>query len=321
MRLTLRQLRIFLAIAEHGTTIAAAESLPLSQSATSNALGELESLLGAPLFDRIGRRLQLNETGRALLAPARAALEAVAGIERDFGLEEGGSGHPVRLRVGASTTVGNYLLPPRIAALLRQHPGAGVELRIGNTREIVEAVARLEVDAGLIEGPCHLEALEVQPWQADPLVLVAAPPHPLAGRAEIGPATLAAQTWLLREPGSGTRESVDNALLPHLGGFARALQLGSTEAIKRTVSTGAGIACLSRHAVADALQAGSLVELRTCLPALSRPLYRVRHPGKRFSPALARLLDASAPDQTVVQAQAGAAQAGIRPGGPGTCAP
>lgn len=293
MRLTLRQLQIFRAIAEHGSTLAAAASLPLSQSATSAALGELEALLGARLFDRIGKRLLLNETGRALLDPARAALEAAQDIERRFGMDAHALGDlPARIRLGASTTVGNYLLPPRIAALMREQPRAGVELRIGNTQEIVGAVLRLEVDAGVIEGPSHADELEVRRWREDVLVIVAAPDHPLAKRRRrCGVEDLRRQRWLLREGGSGTREAVDSALLPHLGGYATATRLGSTEAIKQAAAAGLGIACLSLCAVRDLLQLGRLALLRTELPALSRPLYRIRHRDKRFSPALARLLD------------------------------
>jgi DNA-binding transcriptional LysR family regulator len=291
MRLTLRQLRTFVAIAEHGSTVAAAEAIPLSQSATSAALAELEGLLGARLFDRIGKRLVINETGRALLDPARAALDAAQEIERRFG-DLAGACPPARIRLGASTTIGNYLMPARIAALLRVQPQAGVELRIGNTRAVAEAVARFEVDAGVIEGPCHLDELDARPWCDDPMVLVAAPGHPLARRrTALAPATLRGQRWLLREPGSGTRESVDNALLPHLGGFASTMQLGSTEAIKQAAAEGLGIACLSHCAVQEPIALGRLVELRTTLPRLLRQLYVVRHRGKRFSPALAALLE------------------------------
>lgn len=288
MRLTLRQLQIFVAVAEHGSTNAAAAQIPLSQSATSAALGELETLLGTQVFDRIGKRLLINESGRALLDDARAALDAAAQIERRFGA----GATPALIRLGASTTVGNYLMPARIAALARQHPQARVELRIGNTRAIVEAVLRREVDAGVIEGPCHEDALEVAPWQEDPLQLVCAPDHPLARLPDgCDRAQLRAACWLLREPGSGTREAVEQALLPHLDGFAQSLQLGSSEAIKQAAAVGLGVTCLSASAVADLVALGRLVVLRTDLPPLRRTLYRVRQRGKRESAALAALLD------------------------------
>ncbi len=207
----------------------------------------------APLFDRIGRRLALNGHGRALLEPARTLLVNAADLERQ--LAAGGDpaqGAPLRLVLAASTTIGNYLLPPRIAELLRQAPQAEVDLRIDNSAGVVAAVQRLDVDAGLIEGPCHERGLQVTAWQEDPLVIVAPPTPPHAGRWT-NCAVLAA-----REPGSGTREAVEQALLPHLRGFAQTLQLGNTEAIKQAAIAGLGLACLSRHALEEPLALGRL---------------------------------------------------------------
>lgn len=291
MRLSLRQLEIFLAVAETGSTTAAGARLPLSQSATSAALAELESGFGAPLFDRLGKRLLLNETGRALLAPARALLDDAVQIEHRFGGARDGVPLPARVRLGASTTIGNYLMPARMAECLAHWPSMEVSLRIGNTRQVVQAVQRLEVDAGVIEGPCHERELEVLPWRDDPLLLLAGASHPLAGRRQIPARVLRAQRWLLREAGSGTGESVELALLPHLGGFDESLQLGSTEAIKQGAIAGLGITCLSRSTVHDQLALGRLVELSTTLPALSRPLYRIRHRGRPWSDSLKRLLE------------------------------
>ena len=291
MHLSLRQLQIFSAIAEVGTTTAAGEVVGLSQSAVSAALGELESLLGLALFDRIGRRLVLNGHGRALLPQARTLLAGVNDIERRF-RADGELAAPVRWQVGASTTIGNYLMPARIADLQDLNSRAQVELVIGNTREVTTAVQRLEVDIGLIEGPSHEPGLEVAQWQRDELVIVFGTRHPLAARFREGAdlATLRQASWLLREVGSGTREAAEQALLPHLHGFADILQLGGTEAIKQGAVAGLGLACLSRHAVADLIALGKLQELRTPLPPLERQLWVVRHPGKRVPASLRQLL-------------------------------
>lgn len=291
---SLRQLQIFLAIADAGSTTGASARLPLSQSATSAALAELESALGTPLFDRLGKRLLLNDTGRALLAPARALLQDAAQIAHRFGGRN--APRPAKVRLGASTTIGNYLMPARMAQCLARWPAMEVSLRIGNTRQIVEAVLRLEVDAGLIEGPCHESALEVRPWRQDPLLLLAGAGHPLARRRRLAAPVLRAQRWLLRETGSGTRESVELALLPHLGGFEATLDLGSTEAIKQAAIAGLGLTCLSRSAVQDQLDLGRLVVLSTRLPPLQRPLYRIRHHDRPWSESLRRLLDLPAHD-------------------------
>lgn len=149
MRLTLRQLQIFTAVADTGSTTAAAQRVALSQSATSGALNELESLLGAQLFDRIGKRLLLNDCGRTLLPQARALLDGVQEIESQFRVGSANAAAAplvTRLRVGASTTIGNYVLPALIAGYEKVWPGAAVDVVIGNTRDVAASVTRLEVD-------------------------------------------------------------------------------------------------------------------------------------------------------------------------------
>src|ERR1700761_6025597 len=134
MRITLRRLAIFTAVADAGSTSAAAERVALSQPAPSAALNELEAVLEARLFDRVGTRLVLNDTGRGLLPQARAVLDGALGIERDFGLGATAGAHaaPSLLRIGASTTIGNYLLPTLIAKWQRAQPGAQVDVAIAN---------------------------------------------------------------------------------------------------------------------------------------------------------------------------------------------
>lgn len=296
MRLSLRQLSIFIAVADTGSTTAAALRVALSQSATSGALNELEGLLGALLFDRIGKRLVLNDNGRALLPQARALLDAAQAIESQFGVGGAPNGAPAlasQLRVGASTTIGNYLLPALVASYRRDWPTTAIDVRIGNTRDVAAGVARLEVDMGLIEGPCHEAELAVSPWREDELVVVCGAGHALApapGRPRVSQASLRQAVWLLREPGSGTREAVENALLPHLHQWGGEMQLGSTEAIKQAAAEGLGLACLSRYAVQDQVALGRLVVLNTTLPRLSRMFYLVHHRQKQFSVPLARFV-------------------------------
>jgi len=288
MRLTLRQLQIFRAVAETGSTVAAADRVALSQSATSVALAELERALDARLFDRIGRRLLLNDRGRALLPAAVALLDDARDIEAAFG----GAGRP-DLRLAASTTIGNYVLPGLLAGFRAQWPEARLGLRVGNTLEVVNAVTAFEVDLGFIEGPCHADAVTVIPWRQDELVVIAAPSHPLARSAAQGRLPLRRLRevrWLLREPGSGTREAVEQALLPHLDHLPADMTLGSSEAIKNAVAEGLGVSCLSRSVVRDLLDLGRLVVLPTTLPRLSRPFSFVHHEKKRLSEALQAFL-------------------------------
>lgn len=284
LKLTLRELAVFVTVAESGTVTRAADTLAMTQSAASQALAALEAGLAAPLFDRVGRRLLLNEHGRLLLPRARALLDQAHELQGLF------SGAAINLRLGASTTVANYLLPERIAAFRLAHPQARVELEVANTRDIVEAVAAFRVDAGFIEGPCHHPELVVTPWLDDELVLFCAATHELAGR-QLTLAELAAAPWLLREPGSGTREEVERLLLPHLGRFNLVMELGNSEALKRTVAAGLGVSCLARRVVADLLQAGSLAEIRAPLPRLMRRFHRIVHRDKVLSHGLREFID------------------------------
>lgn len=293
LHLTLRQLEIFCAVAQAGSTVAAADAVALSQSATSAALQQLEQAMGAQLFERVGRRLALNDAGRALLPEALALLEQARGIEQAFSVRA--ASLPVRLRVAASTTIGTYALPAVLAHLARSHPHLSVDLQIANTREVGQAVESLDVDLGLIEGTSHWPGLEVEPWMRDELVIVAAAQDPLvqaSGQRPLGVAALRGARWLLREPGSGTREMVEHALLPHLHQLPAAATLGSSEAIARCVAQGLGISCLSRVLVQALVASGELAVLPTTLPRMWRDFSLVQRAGKRRSPALAAFVQA-----------------------------
>jgi DNA-binding transcriptional LysR family regulator len=279
LRLSLRQLEVFAAIAHTGSTRVAAGRVARSQSAASAALAELESALGEQLFDRVGRRLVLNENGRALLPGAVALLGQAAELQSLFSGE-----HAAPLRVAASLTIGEYLLPGLMAQWKLAHPHSAVHLAIGNTSEVIAAVAALEADVGFIEGPQTHADLRVRRWVSDELVVVAAPGHPLAAAkaARASARQLADASWILREHGSGTRQASDRWLIEHLGSLNIGFELGSTEAIKQVVAAGTGLGCLSRHAVAQALADGHLVALRTRLPAARRRLATVVHRDKQL---------------------------------------
>jgi DNA-binding transcriptional LysR family regulator len=274
LRLSLRELEVFVAIAESGTVTAAATGLAMTQSAASQALAALESGLNASLFDRVGRRLVLNEHGRLLLPRARAMLDAAQDMQRLFDDQSA-----LHLRLGASTTIGNYLLPEQIARFRQARPQARVELMVANTADIVDAVAGFKVDMGFIEGPCHHPDLLVESWRDDTLLVFAAASHPLAQGA-VSLAQLAQAQWVLREGGSGTREEVERLLLPHLGSFGEVMEMGHSEAIKRAVAAGMGVSCLSLHVVQELLDSGQIVAVLAPLPTLHRTLYRITHQDK-----------------------------------------
>jgi DNA-binding transcriptional LysR family regulator len=279
-RLTLRQLQIFQRVADRGSTAAAAADLALSQSAASAAIIELERLLEVRLFDRVGKRLQLNANGRAVLPQALALLDGAGALERWARDRDSQIGV---LRLGASTTIGNYLLPGILAdfqkTLARPAQGAlQVQVVIANTAAITAQVAAFELDLGLIEGPCHEPELTVQPWLEDELLLVAAVKDPIVQRSlPITLASLRQATWLLRESGSGTRETIDQLLTPHLHQLRAGIEFGNSEAIKRAAASGLGISCLSRYVVEDFLTSGLLVSPASELPRLTRRFHLVTH--------------------------------------------
>jgi len=273
LRFSLRELEVFCAIARHGHVGRAAEEVALSQSAASQALAQLERGLGESLFDRHGRSLTLNENGRLLLPQARALLASAEELQTLL------SGGALSLHLGASTTIANYLLPTELARFRQAHPGARVRLKVGNTADVVEAVATMDVDFGLIEGACHHPDLLVHNWRLDELVVIAPPGPPFASRRP-SRAELAAAPWLLREAGSGTREEVERSLLARIGELNVDIELGDSEAIWRSVAAGLGLSCLSRSIVTAPLASGQLVEVATGLAPLERWLRVVRNRSK-----------------------------------------
>ena len=291
MHLSLRQLQIFRAIALTGSTTAAALAVPLSQSAASAALKELERALGARLFDRVGKRLLLNDNGRALLPMALAVLDGAQNLEAAFLANT--QARIVELRIFASTTIGNYILPALFARFRETVPAARLELQIGNTLDVVNAVRDFDTDLGFIEGPSHSKDIVVVPWLEDELVIVASPAHPLAKAAKqrrLKVRQLAAAQWLLREAGSGTRETVEQALLPHLLDIPASMTLGSSEAIKNAVAEGLGVSCLSRSVVRDLVAAKRLSVLATALPRLTRRFLMIHHERKVLSDPLRKFM-------------------------------
>lgn len=284
LRLNLRQLEVFLATARGGSTRAAAERIARSQSAASTALAELEAALGCELFDRIGRRLQLNENGRALLPKAQAIVDQAAEAQDLFMGE-----HAAPLRVAASFTIGEYLLPQLVSGWTQLHPKSQIHLRIANTSDVIDAVAAMDVDIGFVEGSQTHPDLVTRPWSDDEIVVIAAPGHALAGQCATAE-QLARATWVVREHGSGTRQITDEWLLDHLEQVRIGFELGSNEAVKRVVAASTGLGCLSRHAVAQSIADGHLIELPTRLPKARRKLAIVLHREKKLGGGAADFL-------------------------------
>ncbi len=259
MAITIRQLEIFERVAKCGHITQAGSQLMLTQSAVSMAIAELERLAGAPLFERLGKRLLLNDRGRQLLPEARELLIKARMIEQ-FLNDSIGEPKGV-LNVGASTTIGNYILPAIIGEFSQRHPGAKASLHIGNAMQIENALENGELDLGLSEGIPHIGSLKVTPWKRDELVVIVGKTHEWAEAGNASLQMLKDAPWIMREKGSGTREIFETALARKVDSFSIALELGHTEAIKRAVEAGLGVGCLSRMAVQRELDHGWLVEI------------------------------------------------------------
>lgn len=296
MPLPLHQLRLFSEVAERRGFSRAAEALRISQPAVSKAVRELEAQVGAALLERGPGGVRLTDAGSVLAARARELFAIERAAEEEMralrGLERGS------LRIGASTTIATYHLPPLLAAFQARHPGVVLRLTSANSGAVLDLLTAREVDIALVEGPVDEPGLTVAPWRREPMLFVAAPTHRLARRGGMATAAeLAAEIFVVREPGSGTREVAERVLAAAGIVPRRTLEVGSTEAIKQVVAAGLGVAVVAGAAAADLVALGRLAVLQTAAGAHERVLSRVAVSGRRPSPparAFGRLLDAAA---------------------------
>lgn len=287
MRYTLRQLQVFLAVARTGSVSRAGDELAMSQSAVSGALADLERQFDVRLFDRIGKRLQLSDVGRALRSRAAGVWDEARDLETALvGHADGGC-----LRVGATLTIGNYVAVPLMARFMREKPGSLVRLDIANTEEIARRVVNFEIDVGLIEGELAHPELAVVPFRDDELVVFSSPTHPLAKKRALTDADLRAAAWIVREHGSGTRQAFDRAMAGILPELRIILELPHTEVIKRAVEAGLGLGCVSRLALTNAFRARTLRPRPVPHRDFRRRFYTVLHRQKHVGTELRRWLD------------------------------
>jgi DNA-binding transcriptional LysR family regulator len=282
MRYTLRQLEVFLAVAEHESVSRAAEGLSMSQSAVSGALADLERQFDVQLFERLGKRLHLSSLGRSI----RARAEALQQQAREFENELASHDTVGQLRVGATLSIGNHLMVPEIARFMRDHPSARVTLDVANTAEIARKVLNFEIDIGLVEGELQEPELKVTRWRPDELVVFCAPQHPFAKQSALSDADLMQAAWIVREPGSGTRQAFEHAMHGIMPDLKIVLELQHTEAIKSAVEAGLGVGCVSRVALVEAFRYGTLVPCHVPQRDFHRWFYSVLHERKYQSAAV-----------------------------------
>jgi DNA-binding transcriptional LysR family regulator len=288
--MTFHQLRIFLAVAKLRSFTNAAYELHLSQPDVSLHIRELEEEIGLNLFERLGKKVHLTQAGEVLKEQANRIFAQLRETEQSLaqlkGLMQGS------LPVGASTTIGMYLLPQALTDFRRRFPGIKVNLKIANTEEIERLVRGMEVDVGFTGGVLTpSKELKVEPYLEDELVLILSPKHPLARRKKIQVSDLDKQTFILREAGSATRQVSEQGLRNQKIEIKVGMELASTEAIKWAVAKGLGVSVVSKHAVWKETKDGLLTMRRIHGLSLRRPLFIVTHSQRLLPPAARAFLD------------------------------
>lgn len=274
--MTLDQLRIFIAVAERGHVTKAAHAIGMTQSAVSAAINALETRYGAKLFNRVGRGIELTDVGRSFLPEARAVLHR-ASTARSV-LEDLSRPNRGALSIAASQTIACHWLPRRLTNFHTAYPDVRLDVTIGNTRFVEEAVAGGAVDLGLVEGSTSHAKLVRERIDVDRLVLVVPSGQPEPARLATGEPDLAALSWVIREEGSGTRDVLEDLARKHglmLEDLRIFLVLPSNEAIREAVEAGAGATIISEHVVARDLEEGRLRAIPITLP--QREFALVRH--------------------------------------------
>ncbi len=276
MRITLRQMEIFLEVADIGHLTKVAKKFGLSQSAISMSLKELESILGCKLFERIQKRLVLNEKGRVFYSEIKPLIYKLRDIEAEFMSQE----NKGKLILGASTTIADYILPNVVCEYMERYPEVKISMKIGNTTEIGKMVENGEVDIGYIEGELECLNCTMTPMGKDELVVVTGD-RALAKKKEYYIDTLVDKKWVLREEGSGTKSE----FIKRLGKFAADLnvylQLRHTEAIINVLrSVPESLSCVSKIAVQERLENGELFEIKIKGFDFSRDFYQINYKNK-----------------------------------------
>ena len=292
----LKRLEAFVAVARERSFTRAALRLHVSQSAVSQQVVALERELGARLFERTRRRVDLTSAGAALFEHAERVLAEADRARRSVAAAQGAIAG--ELEVAASLTTSAYLLPPAIAGLVAAHPDLLVRLRVENTEDVLHAVLAGEADVGFVEAEVAAEGIRAEPLVTDELVVIVRAGHRLAVQEELSLADLAAEPFVARERGSGTRE-VAEAALAAAGLDPRTLrvvaEVSGIDAIKGAVEAGLGIAIVSALTIRKELRLGTLAALPVAGLELRRPLSAVFAADRPESPAARELVRTAAP--------------------------
>ena len=280
--MTIRHLKIFIAVAETGKMGLAAKQLYIAQPTVSQVIADMEDAYGVKLFERLSKKLYITEEGIQLLSYARHIVTLFDEMERNL---RNASSH-ILLRVGATITVGSCVLAGIIKRYEEQRTNAQVQVFVDNTRLIEKMLLESELDLALVEGSIQSPELLVQPVMEDELVLVCSVNHPFAGRKMVYAEDLKGQNFILREEGSGTRALFEHYLLQHGVEIHPKWVCHSSDSILNAVCGGQGLTVISRLLVQNGIKAGKLCILPLEDARLTRNFNSVYHKNKFLSPAL-----------------------------------
>ena len=280
MNITLRQLTVFASVARHLSFTRAAEELHLTQPAVSMQVKQLEGQLDIPLFEQLGKKIYLTDAGEEVYQYSRSISQQLDELETVLanlkGLEHG------KLRISVATTA-NYFAPHLLAAFRHRYPGVNIILNVTNRQTLLSQLSENEVDMAIMGQPPSGMELEAAAFMDNPLVTIAPPDHPLAGKRRIPIKDLEREMFLVREAGSGTRNAMQRFFNEHGVTITTSMEVSSDEAIKQSVQAGLGLGVMSQDAVQLELSLGKLAILDIVEFPILRYWYLVHRKGKRLS--------------------------------------
>lgn len=273
-----RKLRIFYEVSKELNMTKVSEKLYVSQPSISQSINDLEKDLGVKLFDRMGKKLYLTHEGKIFLNYTKRILniydEAIKVIKEMNGLQRG------KLKIGASTTIGIYILPNIIGKFSKVYTNIDISIIIENTENIAKLIEENQLDIAFVEGPVHSEEITVEEFYDDELVFITGTEHPWVKAEKILKSDIAKEKIIMREKGSGTREVFINALEKEFVDYSIFMELGHTEAIKKAVEAGLGISCISKRCIKDEINYKKLAVIEVEGLKIKRSLYLIHHKDK-----------------------------------------
>ncbi len=289
MPIKLRQLEIFVAVAETARVTRASKRLSITQPAVSMALADLENQIGAPLFNRYHKAMLLNDRGRRLLSLSREMLYLAANIEKNI------STHNTALKgtinVVASTTIGNYVLPYFVCEFRRMHPQVRINIQVLRTHYAEDLVLKGKMDVGFVEGAVCKRKIVAREWLEDEMVVVTSPMDPLSQKRVFNVETDFKNTyWVMGEKGSGSTTFFNEKMKDYLDRIMIVMEMGHPEAVKKAVELGVGLACLSSFTVCQEVERGSFVTLSVAGVDMRRKFHIISREKMKMHPVMKEFL-------------------------------